>query len=146
MTQAQYADMVSIMQISRQFCDQMLKCMDNHGLTKQGFTLNLRIGDRKLFSGDVETGCIELEQDIMEDEYSWEKNRMVQRKVNSLKRWMVDNDPLAEEGTVPPMVADIKTSASDVGKGTGEDSSKPYPLDNTWFSIHDYPADVDGGQ
>jgi len=146
MTQAQYADMVSIMQISRQFCDQMLKCMDNHGLTKQGFTLTLRIGDRKLFSGDVETGCIELEQDIMEDEYSWEKNRMVQRKVNSLKRWMVDNDPLAEEGTVPPMVADIKASAKDVGNGTGEDSSKPNPLDNTWFSIYDYPADVDGGK
>lgn len=144
MTQAQYADMVSIMQISRQFCDQMLKCMDNHGLTKQGFTLTLRIGDRKLFSGDVETGHIELEQDVLEDEYLWEKNRMVQRKVNSLGRWMVDYDPHAEEGTVPPMVADIKKTASDIGKGTGEDSSKPNPLDNTWFSVYDDPPYVDG--
>lgn len=146
MTQAQYADMVSIMQISRQFCDQMLKCMDNHGLTKQGFMLTLRIGNNKLVSGTIETGYIELEQDILEDEYLWEKNRMAQRKTDSLERWVVDSDPLAEEGTVPPMVADIKKTASDVDKGTGEDSRKPYPLDNTWFSIYDYPADVDGGK
>ena len=152
MTQKQYADMVSIMQISRHFCDQMYRCLANHELIKKGFTLNLCIGDRKLSSGDVELSSIELEQDIQEDEYAWEKNRMEQVKVDTLGRWMVNYDPLAEEGTIPPMVGEIKSTDGYIefkkedGKGTGENPGKPYPLDNTWLSVYDYPADVDGGQ
>ena len=82
----------------------------------------------------------------MKDEYAWEKNRMVQRKTNALERWMVDHDPLAEEGSIPPMVADIKTTRDDVDERAREDSSKPYPLDGTWLSSRDDPSYVDGGQ
>ena len=145
MTDKQYANMTTIMMFCRHYADQMYKCMEDAGLIEQGFELHMRIGDLDLWSGKVEKCDICLEQSILKDEAKYYRNRMEQRRLDE-GRWFVDADPRAEEGDVPPMVVETKATAKNVSNGTGKNTSKPYPLDNTWLSVYDYPADVDGGQ
>ena len=144
MTDKQYADMTTIMMFCRHYADQMYQCMKDAGLIEQGFELNIRVGDLKLFSGMTEKCCIELEQDIITNTANYYKNRMAQRRMNE-ERWFVDADPKAEEGDIPPMVG-IRKAEENVSKGTGSNPSKPYPVDGTWFSVWDDPPYVGGGQ
>ena len=146
MTDKQYADMTTIMMFCRHFADQMYKCMENAGLNEKGFELNIRVGNRELFSGKTEKCDICFEQSILDvDRATYYKNRMEQRRMIG-GGWFVDDDPRAEEGSVPPMVVEVKATAKDVSKGTGSNSSKPYPVDGTWFSVYDDPPYVGGGQ
>lgn len=148
MTDKQYADMTTIMMFCRHFADQMHQCMKNAGLLEQEFTLNIRVGETKLFSGMVEKGSIELEQSITDNTANYYKNRMAQRRLLTNKgtinegRWIVDADPRAEEGSIPPMVIESKKAKADVSERTGSNSSKPYPVDGLWLSSRDDYSDV----
>lgn len=158
MTQAEYADMVEVMQFSRGVCEMLYTSLKNRGLIEKGFRLNLFIGDFKDDDTVVKTSCIELETDILEDDELWDKTRMYQSNLcethregwfgidrSTKKGWVVDHDPLAETGTVPPVVKRKKAS-QDVRKGTGKDPGQHDPLDGMWLSVHDDPADVAGGE
>ena len=140
MTDKQYADMTTIMMFCRHYADQMYKCLEDAGLIEQGFELNIRVGDLKLFSGKTEKCCIELEQDIMTNTANYYKNRMAQRRMNE-ERWFVDADPKAEEGSVPPMVG-LRKNDENVCKGSGNSANKPYPVDGLWLSSRDDYSDV----
>lgn len=158
MTQAEYADMVDVMQFSRGVCEMLYTSLKNRGLIEKGFRLNLYIGDFKHDDVVTETSRIELETDILEDDELWNRTRMYQSNITGLredswsgivgkpvKGWVVDHDPMAETGTVPPVVKRRKAS-QDVRKGAGKDPGKHDPLDGMWLSVHDDPADVAGGE
>ena len=141
MTDKQYADMTTIMMFCRHFADQMYKCMENAGLNEKGFELNIRVGNRELFSGKTEKCDICFEQSILDvDRATYYKNRMEQRRMIG-GGWFVDDDPRAEEGAIPPMV-ELRKTDEDVCKGTGSSASKPYPVEGLWLSSRDDYSDV----
>lgn len=141
MTDKQYADMTTIMMFCRHFSDQMYKCMENAGLNEKGFELNIRVGNRELFSGKTEKCDICFEQSILDvDRATYYKNRMEQRRMIG-GGWFVDDDPRAEEGAIPPMV-ELRKTDEDVCKGTGSSASKPYPVEGLWLSSRDDYSDV----
>ena len=141
MTDKQYADMTTIMMFCRHFADHMHKCMEDAGLLEKGFELEIRVGNKELFSGKVQKCDICLERSILEvDTATYYKNRLEQRRFDE-GGWFVDDDPKAEEGSVPPMVG-IRKNDGDVCEGSGSSASKPYPVDGLWLSSRDDYSDV----
>ena len=145
MTQKQYADMTVIMGLSRQFCDNLYRAMQNAGLIKQGFSLKLEIGESEYGDDGILCKSVELEQSIMEtDSDEWRKNRMDQMQLKG-NGWYVHSDPLAEIGSLPPEVLYLKDKRN-VRYGDAEDGGKPYPLDGLWIGSDYNDPPVDGGQ
>jgi len=143
MDQKRYETMHSIMEFSRIFADQMLKCMENAGMIDDGFHLDIRVGrsaseTRRTFSQ------IELERSraVVEEE-EWLKSAIEQEKFDD-EKWMVYHDPYAKKGLVPPVVRTRKsTEVYQEGVGTLGDVDDP--LDGLWFSSRDNYSDVVGG-
>ena len=141
MTQKQYADMTTIMMFGRIFADQMYKCLENSGLLKEGFNLEISVGKHY----DLPTGILESDIELCKsptEHKDWIKSRMMHMKMKGCE-WSVYNDPVAKAGTVPPEVG-IK-ERRDFAERVGKYSSKPYPVDGMWISCHDDPPVLGGG-
>ena len=147
MTVSEYNRRQCILQLCRIFADQMQKCMENAGLIKEGFHLNLHVG-KEQYGDETEFCSVELEESINDVGSSqWEKTRMLQVKLEG-KGWLIHDDPLAETGTVPvePFTKEtFDTGKMDSVEGSGKTGSKPYPPDGLCVGSRDYRADVGGG-
>ena len=142
MTHKQYSDMTIIMEFCRIFADQMYKCMENAGLVKQGFKLQIEVSDVEI-GNDSQKCYVELEQNLLdtcEEEYI--KNRMQQVR-NNAEGWKVLNDPISDTGAVPSVVRSIKKEAGEPQerKATGTET----PSDGLWISAYDDTPILDGG-
>ena len=142
MNQKQYEAMQTITQCSRIFADSMYRAMENAGLFDQGYQLSVRVENFK----DTFTikSRVELENNNLGiGTELWKKNRMGQTNWLELG-WMVDDDPIAKEGTVPTMVG--QKTAEDDRKAVGEKAVHPYPPDGLWLSSRDDTPVLDGGK
>ena len=140
MTDKQYADMTTIMQLGRIFADQVQRCMEHAGLLKQGFIFSIRIetnpGDpsRILNNVNLEKSIV----DVPKEEFL--ENAMEQYKFT--ENWEVYHDPRREKGTLPSEIG--YKERKHLVERAGENRSKPYPPDGLWIgSCGDYSA-LDG--
>ena len=125
MTDKQYADMTTIMMFSRIFADQMYKCLENSGLLKQGFILEIGVG--KNF--DLESGVLACDIDFCKspEEEDWTESRMNQMRMKD-GDWCVYSDPRAKAGDIPPEVR-IRRTREVIPERARETASKPCPPD-----------------
>ena len=145
MTKKDYTQRQSMMEICRTFADQMGKCMDNAGLTKEGFILTIEIGDEEYGSEDHLLSMITLEESINDvGQEQWHKTQMCQMKLDG-KGWLIHADPLAESGTVPESIYGKAKDSKDSVEGSGEKGTKPYPPDGLWLSTFDDRSVLGGG-
>jgi len=145
MTNKDYTQRQSMMEICRVFADQMHRCMDNAGLTKAGFKLTIEIGDEDYGTDGKLFSMVTLEEDISEvGSEQWNKTQMCQMKLEG-KGWMIHADPLAESGDIPPAIHGKAKAGKDSVEGSGEDGTKPYPPDNLWLSSLDCHSVLGGG-
>ena len=150
MDQKQYIDITSLMEISRGYAEIIHQCMDNHGLLKDGFEFTVRITNKQYLNTSDDYLLVEIEKSISKTDHDeYKATSFVQAKCGG--EWRICNDPVAEEGSVPPVVADILRKQSEIrqefrGKAMAEGTSKPYPMDGMWISSHDDPPVLGGGR
>ena len=99
MEQKQYLAMAEIMADCRKFSVQMYTKMLEAGIMFKGnHHLKLDIGRKKTFDGKMRNISILLEPNSTTE--NWWNVRMEQENI-SMEGWVVRNDPIAKDGTVP---------------------------------------------
>lgn len=145
MTQKEYNQRLSMMEICRVFADQMSRCMDNAGLTKAGYKLTIEVGNEEYGTDGLLLSTVTLEENISDvGSEQWNRTQMCQMKLDG-KGWFVHADPLAESGTVPPTINGKAKAGKNPVEGSGKNGTKPYPPDGMWFSTYDDHSALGGG-
>jgi len=146
MNAEQYEKATVIMELCRIFAEQMHKCMNNAGLLKDGYTLQIHTGlHDKYTDGSVMTSRIVMEKCcLVTNEDEWERSMFMQLKFSG-KEWMIDADPIAKTGSVPKGIG-VSERIRTVSEGMAEVPSKPYPVDGLWIGSVDNDPVLDGGQ
>ena len=135
----------TILAFCRVFVDQINKCLDNSGLRKRGFNVDLNFDTCKYEDGSVSIGKVELEKDVLSvNTDEWYRTKFTQRHYTDGRGWVIDRDPFAKIGTLPENVQ--YPADGDVSKGMAEDSVHPYPPDGFWIGADYNRPYVDGGQ
>ena len=142
MNQTQYEAKQIIMQCSRHFADQMMKCMENARLLDEGFSLIVHVAN----SISKTDKCF-LDIDLMQDPFvvgrhEWNKTRIEHSRFSG-EEWNVDHDNQAKAGTVPEEYGMRKQR--DVMQRMETVSEHPYPLDGFWISDRDDDPVLGGG-
>ena len=145
LTKEQYEAAHSIMGFCRIFVDQMSKCLDNSGLRKLGYHLDLDFDPYGYEDGSVALGKVTIEKNpskVGGDE--WYDTIFICRHYADERGWMVDNDPYTKGSVLPE---DIRyPEDGDVSESVAEETEHPYPPDGFWVGTDYCDPVLDGGQ
>jgi hypothetical protein len=143
MNPKQYEAAQTIMQMSRIFVKAMRECMEHSGLMKDGYELHLHVFQGYECAGVNLINSIRLDPRDINRPGEYEEKAFTNHCYEK-EGWVVINDPVLKQGTVPPVVRTAET-ASRVFK-SGKETAKEYPPDGLWISRFDDSDSMDGGQ